>query len=72
MSKPKRYTPDYTFTGTAFVPTTREVSDGEYVRYEDYARLADEVTLMNQLFDKYLTPEMRKAIVKVVRSKYPR
>jgi hypothetical protein len=43
VSEPKRYTPDYTFTGTAFVPTTREVSEGEYVRYEDYARLKAEV-----------------------------
>ena len=43
MNDPKRYTPDYTFTGTAFVPTTREFSEGEYVRYEDYARLKAEV-----------------------------
>lgn len=42
MSEPKRYTPDYTFTGTAFVPTTREVGDGEYVRYCDYADLKAE------------------------------
>jgi hypothetical protein len=43
MSEPKRYTTDYTFTGTAFIPTTREVFDGEYVRYEDYARLKQQV-----------------------------
>jgi hypothetical protein len=65
MSEPKRY--------DSISPLSiKESWYGEYVRYEDYARLADEVNLMNQLFDKYLTPEMRKAIVKVVRSKYPR
>ena len=42
MSETKRYTLDYTFTGTAFVPTTREVSDGEYVAHADYAALQAE------------------------------
>jgi cell division protein FtsB len=68
-----------------------EHSNGEYVLYEDYARLkaecqarqaensvlavecdslkaeverlTDEVGLINQLWEKYLTPEIRKAIV---------
>jgi hypothetical protein len=66
MSEPKRY------TISGLHPHIIESKDGFMVYYEDYARLADEVALMNQLFDKYLTPEMRKAIVKVVRSKYPR
>ena len=67
--EPKRYEPSSHYSadfGMAQSPV------GKWVSYADYARLADEVALMNQLFDKYLTPEMRKAIVKVVRSKYPR
>lgn len=38
--------------------------DGQWVRYDEYERLADEVALMKQLFEKHLTPEIRKAIVK--------
>ena len=52
MNDPKRYTPDYTFTGTAFVPTTREFSEGEYVRYEDYARLKAEVERLTKAGDE--------------------
>jgi hypothetical protein len=51
MSEPKRYTTDYTFTGTAFVPTTREVSDGEYVRYDDYASLKAQVERLTKAGD---------------------
>jgi len=54
MSEPKRYTPDYTFTGTAFVPTTREFSEGEYVRYADYADLKAEVKRLTELNKKIM------------------
>lgn len=43
MNDIKRYTPDWNYTGTAFQPTTRECTNGEYVRYEDYAKLKAEV-----------------------------
>jgi hypothetical protein len=42
MSEPKRYRPDWTYTGTAFVPFCRQQDNGEYVRYEDYASLKAE------------------------------
>jgi phage I-like protein len=43
MSEPIRYRPDWTYTGTAFVPFCRQQDNGEFVRYEDYARLKAEV-----------------------------
>jgi len=52
--------------------------DGQWVPYSDYAalkaeneRLADEVGLMNQLFEKHLTPEIRKAIVNAAKGVQP-
>ena len=51
MSEPKRYTPDWRVAGTSFVPTTRESSDGEYIRYEDYARLKAEVERLTKAGD---------------------
>jgi uncharacterized small protein (DUF1192 family) len=43
MSEPIRYRPDWTYTGTAFVPFCRQQDNGEFIRYEDYARLKAEV-----------------------------
>lgn len=42
MSEPKRWEPHWVMAGTSFVPTTRECSNGEYVRYCDFADLKAE------------------------------
>ena len=52
MSEPKRYTPDWRVAGTSFVPTTRESSDGEYIRYEDYARLKADNNRIKEAIDE--------------------
>lgn len=47
MSEPIRYRPDWTYTGTAFVPFCRQQDNGEFIRYEDYAELKAEVERLN-------------------------
>ncbi len=54
MSEPIRYRPDWTYTGTAFVPFCRQQDNGEFVRYEDYTELkADNDRLKEAIADSY-------------------
>ena len=71
MSEPKRWTfKAVSFDGHVVLSMTETNGKDSYVYYPDYAllkaqneRLLDEIALMNQMFQKHLTPQIRKAIV---------
>jgi len=51
MSEPIRYRPDWTYTGTTFVPFCRQQDNGDFVRYEEYAKLRAHVERLTKAGD---------------------